>query len=369
MFCPNCGTEFPEDAQFCMKCGAKQPQSQPEPKPSAESSAEQVETQAAPEENNPEHGAVQQPQQRKPVREMTEEELLADGKARIKRAVRNVIIGLVGFCLLLLVVRLFLPEPRSVIDASDLPSAQASSETVSESGSPMVTDEPAEDRYTISYESGEAFFAAAEQNMGRFLALYEGDTVRINDLEIDSVDADKANVYSDSWRLYFVYFQNDSDLYSLNAGARVTIDAVISRDWADDVCLVDCVLIDVENNEYGYVDDVMSSEYGTHSKMDGSSTIGFSVYTGEGSGFILDYYGADSSASNMVFSVSTPYSNSSDNGSVIYFYDSLGNGLILTVVSPGTISISCDSSTFEGISSSTLDGTYYITESYINPMA
>ena len=115
-----------------MKCGAKRPQSQPEPKPSAESSAEQVETQAAPEENNPEHGAVQQPQQRKPVREMTEEELLADGKARIKRAVRNVIIGLVGFCLLLLVVRLFLPEPRSVIDASDLPSAQASSETVSE---------------------------------------------------------------------------------------------------------------------------------------------------------------------------------------------------------------------------------------------
>lgn len=121
--------------------------------------------------------------------------------------------------------------------------------------------------------------------------------------------------------------------------------------------------------EGDYIDDVMSSEYGTHSKMDGSSTIGFSVYTGEGSGFILDYYGADSTASNIIFSVSTPYSNSNDNGSVIYFYDSLGNGLTLTVISPGTISISCDSSTFEGISSNTLDGTYYMTESYINPMA
>ena len=365
MFCPKCGAELPEDAKFCVKCGANRPQSQPEAKQATTPIQNQGKAQENFESNQAEKGTTQQ---RKPVGEMTEEELLADGKARIKRAVRNVIIGLVGFCLILLVVKLFLPEPRIVIDASDLPSAQASSEPASESVSPVVTDEPG-DRYTISYESGDAFFEAAEQNMGRFLALYEGDTVRINDLEIDSVDADKANVYSDSWGLYFVYFQNESDLYSLNAGASVTIDAVISRDWADDVCLVNCVLIDVENNEYGYIDDVMSSEYGTHSKMDGSSTIGFSVYTGEGSGFILDYYGADSSASNMVFSVSAPYSNSSDNGSVIYFYDSLGNGLILTVVSPGTISISCDSSTFEGISSSTLDGTYYMTESYINPMA
>ena len=31
MFCPNCGTEFSKDANFCMKCGTKRPQSQPEP--------------------------------------------------------------------------------------------------------------------------------------------------------------------------------------------------------------------------------------------------------------------------------------------------------------------------------------------------
>ncbi len=366
MFCPKCGAELPEDAKFCVKCGAKRPQSQPEAKQATTPIQNQGKAQENFESNQAEKGTTQQ---RKPVGEMTEEELLADGKARIKHAVRNVVIGLVGFCLILLVVRLLLPKREVVIDTGGLPSAQASYEPASESVSPMVTDEPAEDRYTISYESGEAFFEAAEQNMPRFLALYEGDTVRINNLEIDSIDADKANVYSDSWSLYFVYFQNDSDLYSLNAGASVTIDAVISRDWADDVCLVDCVLIDVENNEFGYIDDVMSSEYGTHSKMDGSSTIGFSVYTGEGSGFILTYYGADSTASNMIFSISTPYSNSSSNDTVIRFYDSVGNSLVLTVVTPGTISISCDGSTFEGVSANSLDGTYYMTESYINPAA
>lgn len=368
MFCPNCGTEFPEDAQFCMKCGTKRPQSQPEFKPTSESAEEQVEIQATPVGNNPGQETAQQPQQRKPVREMTEEELLADGKARIKQGVKNAIIGLVGFCLIVFIVKLVLPEPRIVIDANDLPSAQTSSEPVSGSVSPVVTDEPAENQHTISYESGEAFFEAAEQNMGRFLTLYEGDTVRINNLEIDSVDAEKANVYSNSWRLYYVYFENDSDLYSLNAGARVTIDAVISRDWADDVCLVDCRLIDVENNEYSYVDEATSDEYGTYSKMDESSTIGFSVYTAEGSGFILTYFGLDLTASDYIFSVSTPYANSSNNGDIIYFYDSFGNGLTLVLVAPRTISISCDSSTFEGVSANTLDGTYYMTESYIDPV-
>ena len=27
MFCPNCGAEFPENAEFCMKCGSKRPSS------------------------------------------------------------------------------------------------------------------------------------------------------------------------------------------------------------------------------------------------------------------------------------------------------------------------------------------------------
>ena len=139
MFCPKCGAELPEDAKFCVKCGAKRPQSQPEAKQATTPIQNQGKAQENFESNQAEKGTTQQ---RKPVGEMTEEELLADGKARIKRAVRNVIIGLVGFCLILLVVKLFLPEPRIVIVASDLPSAQASSEPASQSVSPVVTDEP-----------------------------------------------------------------------------------------------------------------------------------------------------------------------------------------------------------------------------------
>ena len=367
MFCPNCGTEFPEDAQFCMKCGTKRPQSQPEPEPATGLSQDQGKNHENVETNKARQETAQQPQQRKPVREMTEEELLADGKARIKRAVRNVIIGLIGFGIIIFIAGRCSPDSESSVDDPDL--STPSMETMETSSPVTPTEAPATDRYTISYESGEAFASAFSSNEARYLALHEGETIRINYLEITGISGYSVYSYVPGYTYIYMDFKNDSDLYSIDEGALVTIDAVVSKDLLGSLRLSDCVLIDVENNEYGYIDDVMSSEYGTHSKMDESSTIGFSVYTGEGSGFILTYYGADATASNLVFSVSTPYSNSNDDGSVIYFYDSLGNGLILTVVSPGTISISCDSSTFEGISSSTLDGTYYMTESYINPMA
>ena len=361
MFCPNCGTEFPEDAQFCMKCGTKMPQSQAGPEPAAAppqdhgKSPENVET------NKAEQETGQRPQQRKPVREMTEEELFADGKARIKRAVRNVIIGLIGLGVIMFIVGRCSPDSERPVD--DLVLSTPSIETAS----PVTpTREPITDRYTISYESGEAFGSAFSSNETRYLALHEGETIRINDLEITGISG--YSVYSYVGYSYiYMDFKNESDVYSIDEGALVTIDAVVSKDLLGGIRLSDCVLIDVENNEYDYVDDVISNVYGAYSKMDNSSTISFSAYTGEGSGFILDYNGTDATAMSSVFSVSTPYDNSTNNGNTVYFYDSMGNSLTLSVVSSGTITIETDGSTFEGVSASTLDGTYYITRTFIDP--
>lgn len=100
--------------------------------------------------------------------------------------------------------------------------------------------------------------------------------------------------------------------------------------------------------------------------MGADSYFSFGVYTAEGSGFILDYYGSDATATNYVFSVDTPFSNSDNSGNIVYFYDAMGRGLILSVDAPGRITISLDSDMFEGISRDELEGTYYMIEPGIN---
>lgn len=199
--------------------------------------------------------------------------------------------------------------------------------------------------------------------------MHEGETIRINNIEISGISGYSVYSYAPGYGNIYMDFRHDSDLYSINENDIITINAVVSQGMIGTLRLTDCVLIDSGSPNYGYVDDAMSSEYGLHSKMDDSSTIGFGLYTSGESGFTLSYYGTDTTGYNMIFSTSTPYSNSSNNGTVILFYDSVGNSLTLTVVTPGTISISCSSSTFEGVNANSLDGTYYITESYINPAA
>ena len=118
---------------------------------------------------------------------------------------------------------------------------------------------------------------------------------------------------------------------------------------------------------YGvYSVDELSDIYGRYCKVGADSYFSFGVYTAEGSGFILDYYGSDATATNYVFSVDTPFSNSDNSGNIVYFYDAMGRGLILSVDAPGRITISLDSDMFEGISRDELEGTYYMIEPGIN---
>lgn len=63
-----------------------------------------------------------------------------------------------------------------------------------------------------------------------------------------------------------------------------------------------------------YVNDAISDVYGIYSREDGSSYLSFGCYTGEGGGFYIEYYGSDATVTNQIFSVSTPYINSENNG-------------------------------------------------------
>lgn len=118
---------------------------------------------------------------------------------------------------------------------------------------------------------------------------------------------------------------------------------------------------------YGvYSVDELSDIYGRYCKAGADSYFSFGVYTAEEGGFILDYYGSDAAAANYVFSVDTPYSNSDNSGNIVYFYDAMGRGLILSVDAPGRIMISLDSDMFEGVSRDELEGTYYMIEPGIN---
>lgn len=51
---------------------------------------------------------------------------------------------------------------------------------------------------------------------------------------------------------------------------------------------------------------------------------------------------------------------------IVYFYDAMGRGLILSVDATGRITISLDSDMFEGVSRDELEGTYYMIEPGIN---
>ena len=115
-----------------------------------------------------------------------------------------------------------------------------------------------------------------------------------------------------------------------------------------------------------YSVDELSDIYGIYCKAGGNSYFSFGVYTAEEGGFILDYYGSDAAAANYVFSVDTPYLNSDNSGNIVYFYDAMGRGLILSVDAPGRIMISLDSDMFEGVSRDELEGTYYMIEPGIN---
>lgn len=146
-------------------------------------------------------------------------------------------------------------------------------------------------------------------------------------------------------------YTNNSDLLFLNGWYSTIYNDFFSDDGA----------------WYGvYSVEELSDIYGIYCKAGGNSYFSFGVYTAEGSGFILDYYGSDATATNYVFSVDTPFSNSDNSGNIVYFYDAMGRGLILSADAPGRITISLDSDMFEGVSRDELEGTYYMIEPGIN---
>ena len=118
---------------------------------------------------------------------------------------------------------------------------------------------------------------------------------------------------------------------------------------------------------YGiYSINELSDIYGRYCKAGADSYFSFGTSTGEDEEFYFTYYGPDETAANDVFSIDAPYSNSDNSGNVVYFYDAMGLGLILSVDAPGRITISLDSDMFENVSSEELEGAYYMIEPEIS---
>ena len=213
---------------------------------------------------------------------------------------------------------------------------------------------PPDDYYEISI-TGDQLIEEADANVARMLNTYAGKRVIVNDLEITQVFSDSAmfNI------LESIYFRYDEDLYSIAEGDHITVIGSIREEFGT-YCIDDAVLLpldsatsDVQSNYEGD-GPWLSDRYGYYTNENGD---GF-VYTMDNSeAAVLFSYGPQDSAYFEAYI----YGDSHDGP--IYSYN-MENILYLTLIEPGEIYLSCDSSTFEGIPGERIEGTYYLTEPY-----
>ena len=213
---------------------------------------------------------------------------------------------------------------------------------------------PPDDYYEISI-TGDQLIEEADANVARMLNTYAGKRVIVNDLEITQVLSDSAmfNI------LRSIYFRYDKDLYSIAEGDHITVIGSIREEFGT-YCIDDAVLLpldtatsDVQSNYEGD-GPWLSDRYGYYTNENGD---GF-VYTMDNSeAAVLFSYGPQDSAYFEAYI----YGDSHDGP--IYSYN-MENILYLTLIKPGEIYLSCDSSTFEGIPGERIEGTYYLTEPY-----
>ena len=112
-----------------------------------------------------------------------------------------------------------------------------------------------DDYYDVAI-TGDQLIEEADANIARVLNTYTGKRVMISDLEIKFVNADSAafDVATS------IYFRNVEDLYSINAGDRITVIASIEETTYGSYCITDAVLLEAANANEIVVDDNQPSD-------------------------------------------------------------------------------------------------------------
>ena len=98
-----------------------------------------------------------------------------------------------------------------------------------------------DDYYDVSI-TGDQLIEEANANTARTINAYMGKRVKITDLQITSIETDKARFDL----LQPIYFRNSEDLYSISKGSRITVIGSVTEDYGS-YCITDAVLVTDEN--------------------------------------------------------------------------------------------------------------------------